>query len=105
MTDKLDIGADVSFSRSRSDVATRTGVGEPTFPTQKVSLDSLRVYATYKLTERMSITGSLWHEEYDSQDWRVDGVLAATVPDLLTFGQQAPKYRVDVVRVALRYRF
>lgn len=103
--DKLDIGADVSFSRSRSDVATRTGVGEPTFPTQKVSLDSLRVYATYKLTERMSITGSLWHEEYDSQDWRVDGVLPATVPDLLTFGQQAPKYRIDVVRVALRYRF
>ena len=103
--DKLDIGADVSVSRSRSDVATRTGVGEPAFPTQKVSLDSLRVYATYKLTERMSITGSLWHEEYDSQDWRVDGVLPATVPDLLTFGQQAPKYRIDVVRVALRYRF
>ncbi len=103
--DKLDIGADVSASRSRSDVAVATGVGEPAFPTQKVSLDSLRVYATYKLTERMSINGSLWHEEYDAQDWRVDGVLPATVPNLLTFGQQAPKYRVDVVRVALRYRF
>lgn len=103
--DKLDIGADVSVSRSRSDVATRTGVGEPAFPTQKVSLDSLRIFATYKLTERMAITGSLWHEEYDSQDWRVDGVLPATVPDLLTFGQQAPKYKVDVLRVALRYRF
>jgi MtrB/PioB family decaheme-associated outer membrane protein len=103
--DKLDIGADVSVSRSRSDVAVRTGVGEPPFPTQKVSLDSVRIYATYKLTERMAITGSLWHEEYDSQDWRLDGVLPATVPDLLNFGQQAPKYRVDVLRVALRYRF
>lgn len=103
--DKLDLGADLSLSRSRSDVAVRTGVGEPAFPTQKVSLDSLRVYAIYKLTERMSITGSLWHEEYDARDWRLDGVLPATVPDLLAFGQQAPKYKVDVFRLALRYRF
>lgn len=102
---KLDIGADVSLSRSRSDVAVQTGVGEPAFPTQKVSVDSVRVYATYKLTERMSITGSLWHEEYDAQDWRLDGVLPATVSDLLTFGQQVPKYSVDVLRVSLRYRF
>jgi MtrB/PioB family decaheme-associated outer membrane protein len=103
--DKLDIGADVNVSRSRSDIAVQTGVGEPPFPTVKVSLDSVRVYATYKLTAQMSITGSLWHEEYDAQDWRLDGVLPATVPDLLTLGQLAPKYRVNVLRVALRYRF
>jgi MtrB/PioB family decaheme-associated outer membrane protein len=103
--DKLDIGADVSLSRSRSDVAVQTGVGEPPFPTVKVSLDSVRVYATYKVTDRMSVTGTLWHEEYDAQDWHLDGVLPATVPDLLSFGQQAPKYRVNALRVALRYRF
>jgi hypothetical protein len=103
--DKLDIGADVSLSRSRSDVAVQTGVGEPPFPTVKVSLDSVRVYATYKVTDRMSVTGTLWHEEYDAQDWHLDGVLPATLPDLLSFGQQAPKYRVNALRVALRYRF
>jgi hypothetical protein len=32
-------------------------------------------------------------------------VLPATVPDLLTLGQLAPKYRINVLRVALRYRF
>ncbi|HET9823216.1 MAG TPA: MtrB/PioB family decaheme-associated outer membrane protein [Burkholderiaceae bacterium] len=103
--DKLDIGADLSVSRSRSDVAVRTGVGEPAFPTQKVSLDSVRLFATYRLNEKMSVTGSLWHEEYGAQDWRLDGVAADTLPNLLTFGQQAPSYRVNVIRVALRYQF
>jgi len=105
IANKLDIGADVSLSRSRSDVAVQTGVGEPAFPTQKVSVDSVRVYATYKLNDRTSITGSLWHEEYDAQDWRLDGVLPNTVPDLLAFGEQAPRYRVRLLRVSLRYRF
>jgi MtrB/PioB family decaheme-associated outer membrane protein len=102
---RLDIGADVSLSRSRSDIAVQTVVDEPPFPAARVSLDSVRVHATYKLSDRMSITGSLWHEEYDAQDWHVDGVLPATLPVLLSFGQQAPTYRVDVLRVALRVRF
>jgi MtrB/PioB family decaheme-associated outer membrane protein len=102
---KLDIGADVTFSRSRSDVSVQTAVGEPPFPTQKTTLDSLTIYGLYKLKDNLSITGGLTFEHYDSDDWRLDGVAPGTVPNLLALGMQSPHYSVTVLRVGLRYRF
>ena len=102
---KLDLGADVTFSRSRSDVSTQTVFGEPPFPTAKTTLDSLTVYGNYKLKDNLSIIGGLTFEHYDSDDWRLDGVAPGTVPNLLALGMQSPHYSVTVLRVALRYRF
>lgn len=103
--DKLDIGADLSISRSRSDTAVQTALAEPPFPQARTALDSVKLHATYKLKDNLWLTGSWWYERYDGQEWRLDGVMPATLPDLLLFGQQTPQYRVNVLRVALRYRF
>jgi MtrB/PioB family decaheme-associated outer membrane protein len=102
---KLDLGADVTFSRSRSDVSVQTAVGEPPFPTAKTTLDSFTVYGLYKLKDNLSITGGLTFEHYDTEDWRLDGIAPGTVPNLLALGMQSPHYSVTVLRVALRYRF
>jgi MtrB/PioB family decaheme-associated outer membrane protein len=102
---KLDLGADVTISRSRSDVAVDNASGAPPFPTAKTSLDSLTVYGNYKLKDNLSISGGLTFEHYDSDDWRLDGIGPATVPNLLALGIQPPHYSVTVVRIALRYRF
>ena len=103
--DKLDLGADLVFSRARSETEVQTGVGEPAFPLAKTAVDSLKFHASYKLKDNLWLKASYWYEAYEAQDWRVDGLLPATVPNLLAFGQQAPHYRVNVVQVALRYRF
>jgi len=106
IVDKLDVGADVLFSRSNSDITVDTGVSaNAQFPTATTSLDSLKLYATYKLKDNLSLTGSYWYEHYASKDWHLDGVLPATVADLLTFGEQPPRYSVHLLRLALRYRF
>ena len=105
MVNKLDIGADLAFNRSRSDVTVQTAVATPLFPSANTAMDSLKVFATYKLQDKLSVTGSFWYERYEAQDWRLDGVLPATVQNLLAFGQQAPRYKVGVVQVAMRYRF
>ncbi len=68
-------------------------------------LTSGRLFATYKVDPKLSITGSLAHETYRSQDWRLDGVQPATVANLLAFGTQPSNYEITVLRVALRYRF
>ena len=102
---KLEIGADLTFSRSHSDVTVDAGASGPLFPTATTALDSLKVHATYRLKENLSLTGSWWYENYDAQDWRLDGVQPATIWNLLAFGEQPPRYRVNVVAVALRYRF
>jgi MtrB/PioB family decaheme-associated outer membrane protein len=103
--DKLDIGADLWFSRARSDISVQTAVGEPPFPTNKVSRDVFKLYATYKLDDKLSLDGSYWYESYTSQDWQLDGVQPDTVYDLLAFGNQSPRYHQNVVRVSMRYRF
>ena len=102
---KLELGADLSFARSRSDVAVDAGVSSPAFPTARTALDSLKLRATYSLSKAVSLMGSYWYERYDAQDWRQDGVLPATIPNLLALGEQPPRYHLSVLRVALRYRF
>ena len=105
MDNKLDLGADLSISRSRSDIAVDSGAAAPPFPTATTKLDSLKLYATYKLKDNLWLTGSYWYERYDAQDWRLDGILPATLPNLLAFGVEPPHYTVNVLRVAVRYRF
>ena len=103
--DKLDIGADLTVSRSRSDVAVDNALAAPPFPTAKTSLDALKLYGTYNLKDNVSIIGSYHYEHYDSQDWRLEGIGPATVPNLLALGTQPANYSLSVFRVALRYRF
>jgi MtrB/PioB family decaheme-associated outer membrane protein len=105
VADKLDIGAELSLARSHSDVALDTAAGSSAFPSATTQLDSFKLLATYKLSKEMLLTGSYGHEVYRSQDWQRDGVLPASVFNLLSLGQQAPHYRINVLRLALRYRF
>ena len=102
---KLTLGADLTFLRSRSDVTVDAGPVSPPFPTATTALDRLKLHATYRLKDNLSLIGSYWYERYDAEDWRLDGVLPATIPNLLAFGMQPPRYQVNVLGVALRYRF
>jgi MtrB/PioB family decaheme-associated outer membrane protein len=102
---KLDIGADFTVSRSKSDVAVDNILAAAPFPTARTKLEALKLYGTYNLKDNFSITGSYHYEHYDSTDWRLDGIAPGTVPNLLTLGAQAPNYSVNVFRVAMRYRF
>ena len=102
---KLDIGADFTLSRSRSDVAVDNILAAPPFPTARTKLEAIKLYGTYSLKDNLSITGSYHYEHYDSTDWRLDGIAPGTVPNLLTLGAQSPNYSVNVLRVAMRYRF
>ena len=102
---KLDIGADFTVSRSRSDVAVDNALAAPPFPTTKTSLEAFKLYGIYNLKDNLSIIGSYQYEHYDSQDWRLDGIGPATVSNLLALGVLPPNYSVSVFRVALRYRY
>jgi len=103
--DKFDLGADLAFTRSRSDVELETAAGNSLFPSAKTSRDSFKIFGTYRLRDNLSLTASYWHERYRSQDWRLDGVYPATVPSLLSLGAQPPQYSVNVVRLSMRYAF
>ena len=82
-----------------------TGVSNPAFPSAATTLEGLKLFANYRLRENLTLTGSYRFEHYDAADWQLDGVLPGTVPNLLTLGELPPHYNVQIVRVALRYRF
>ena len=103
--DKLDIGADYSFTHSRSQINVNTGASNPLFPDMSTKLDSLKLYATYRMKKNMSLQAGYWYEHYASRDWMLDGVAPATIPNVLALGLQAPQYNVNVVTLSLRYKF
>jgi hypothetical protein len=103
--DKLDIGADYMVARTRSAIGVGTGAADPGFPNITSSLDSLRLYANYRLSPKLSLLASYWTERYESRNWMMDGVTASAIPNILAFGEQSPHYHVNVVRLAARYRF
>jgi MtrB/PioB family decaheme-associated outer membrane protein len=103
--DKLDIGADYTMSRTKGDVNVNAGVSDPGFPTLTTSLDSLKLYATYRLKENVSVNAGYWYERYDSKNWALESVAPGTIPNFLAFGDQPPRYKVNVVRVSMKYKF
>ena len=103
--EKLEIGADFTVSRSKSEVAVDNALAAPPFPNAKTKLEAFKLYGTYNLKDNLSITGSYHYEHYDTNDWRLDGIDPATVSNLLALGAQPPNYSVNVFRVAMRYKF
>jgi MtrB/PioB family decaheme-associated outer membrane protein len=105
MGGKLELSADVGVTRMYNDVTVDAGVTSPPFPTITTTIDRFRLRAVYQLQKNLSVVGSWWYERYDSQDWHLDGVFPSTISNLLAFGDQPPRYKVNVLQFGLRYRF
>jgi MtrB/PioB family decaheme-associated outer membrane protein len=105
IADRFTVGADITSSRSSSDVSVDAGGGGALFPAARTVFDSAKLTANYKLQDQLWLDVGFGHQHYSSQDWRLDGVLPATVQNLLSLGVQAPQYSVSVLKLGLRYRY
>jgi MtrB/PioB family decaheme-associated outer membrane protein len=103
--DKLDVGADYVLSRSTGKVDVQTGGPDSKFPDLKSDLDTVKLYADYRLKENMTLHAAYWYEHYNSKDWALDGVNPDTIPNVISFGEEAPDYNQHAVMLSLRYRF
>ena len=104
ITEQLDVGADFTMSRSVGEV-TVTTTSPSVFPDNVTNLDSLKLYANYRIKESISLYLGYWYESYDSSNWALDGVTPDTIPNVLSLGIQSPTYDVSVVALSLRYQF
>jgi len=92
-------------TQSHGAITVDTAVSTPPFPDLASRLDTLKLYATYRLKDNMSLQGAYWYESFQSDNWMVDGVTPSTVSNVLSFGEQSPSYHVNVISLALRYKF
>lgn len=102
---KLQLDGDITVARSRSRTVVDAGPDTAAFPQMGSAQDTLRLQATWQMRPDLALVGSWWFERYSAADWHYDGVGANTVSNLLALGEQPAQYHVNVVRVAVRYRF
>jgi MtrB/PioB family decaheme-associated outer membrane protein len=107
--DKVDVGADYGMSRSRGEVNVQTGVWTPGFPNLATSMNTFKLHLTYRVKENMSVNAGYWYERYESKNWALEGLapggIPNVVPNFLAFGDPAPQYKVQVVRLSMKYKF
>jgi hypothetical protein len=65
----------------------------------------MKFQAAYQLQDQVTLIANLWYEKFAAQDWRLDGVTPAAVPNLLSLGQQPGFANVKAISAAVRYRF
>jgi MtrB/PioB family decaheme-associated outer membrane protein len=83
---------------------TSGGLSQP-FPQNWTKLDSTRLDLAYKWTSAMQVHFRYTRETYNSNDWSLNGVGPATVPNLLALGVQPYRDNVNLFALTVRYQF
>jgi len=99
---KFDVGLDYVYMDGESDIGLSDGSD---YPTLNNELQTIKLYALYRVRKDMDLQLTFVHESYDSTDWALDGLEPETVTDVLLLGDESPDYDVNVVTASIRYRF
>ena len=104
IAEKVDLQLDYLRSDGESEIvldSTIGGVSE--FPELETLLDYLRFSVTYRQSERLQIDLSLRYQRFEAEDWALEGVAPATLPDVLSLG--ALPYDDEVFMVGIGFRY
>jgi MtrB/PioB family decaheme-associated outer membrane protein len=102
-SDKIDIGASYTVSRSTGAVTIRDT--SPAFPELFSRLDSARLYGDWRVRQHLRMHLAYWHEKFQSRNWTVDGVAPATISNVLSLAPGAPAYSIDVITLSGSYEY
>jgi MtrB/PioB family decaheme-associated outer membrane protein len=105
LSDKLDLAFDLVSADSKGRINTDTGAGEAPLPSLKTDLLNARISLSYRANRRWGWTLYAEHENYNSDDWQVDGLGNDGISAILTLGEVSPDYSVTIVRLHANYSF
>jgi MtrB/PioB family decaheme-associated outer membrane protein len=75
------------------------------FPQSWTKLDSARLGVAYQWTTALQIRFHYTREQYNSNDWALNGVGPSTVPNLVSLGIQPFRDNVNLFALTVRYQF
>ena len=75
------------------------------FPKVTSDLNSLKADLKYEFSDRLELLFSWWYENLDSEDWALQGIGPATLPNVLALGADPYNYSVNYVTLSASYRF
>ncbi|MEO5657368.1 MAG: MtrB/PioB family decaheme-associated outer membrane protein [Nitrospiria bacterium] len=107
IADRLDLGADYVYARSKSAVNVTAGSALTTvpLPASITRLNSLAVHGTYRLRRDLSLKVRYRMEKFTATDWAVENVEPDTLANVVTLGEENPDDTVHVVAISFAYRF
>ncbi len=95
---------DYLLAPATGDIDASLGGATEAFPQNWSKLESTRLDTTYQWTPALQVRFIFTHETYNSRD-SLAGVGPGTIPGLVAFGIQPYLDKVNVVGLAMRYRF
>jgi len=104
-SERMNIQFDYFVVNSRGDIDVLLGTSTLALPSLRTRSYGPRLKIVFLATPALEIIGNLRYEHFNSDDWALDGTEPNTLPSILASGANAYDYDVNVVGVALRYRF
>jgi len=100
----LDLAATYTFAGSTGETRLNNAGQAVPFPDLTTTLHGFGVRGLYHVSPRATLTLGFRHEQYDADDWQLDGLDTATVPNLLATALEADDYRVNLVYLTAIWR-
>lgn len=102
---RLDASLEYSYARSEGEIRNDTsGLGSE-FPKLRTKLHQVKFGLEYPYNKSLSLSFNYLYEKFNADDWMLEGVEAATVPNLLSLGADPYDYDNHVFFVGVRYVF
>jgi MtrB/PioB family decaheme-associated outer membrane protein len=100
---------DVTADYTHADSTGATGVGLVgalgSFPDTRTRYDNARFAVGYACSEVLTLRLRYVYQNYASDDWALDGVGPATLPNLIALGAVPDGHNVNMIALAVNYRF
>lgn len=99
---QLDLGAEITWSRSRGliDVDSGPALDTEALPDLYSKLNHYRLHASYRLDDRSAVRAAWTHERYASRDFALDMTDPATVSNVIALGERSPNHSVNWVTLS-----
>lgn len=99
------MGIELGYSSGQGQMQVRTNNSGSGFPDQETELASIKIFGLYTVDEKLSLRLDYRYEKLRTEDFFIDPVEPATIPNWLAVGQESPDYEVHVLGLSAVYKF
>ncbi len=105
IADKVDLQLDWTRAAGTSSIQLDSAT-EPAdlFPDFETTLDFVRLRLGYRHSERLDVNASLTFQRFEAEDWSIEGVGPATIPEVLSLGPLPYDDEQFLVGIGFQYR-
>lgn len=98
-------GGSLLYQLARGQIAVIRSAVPGAFPDIVEKMQGIQLYVSRELSDHLALRFGYGFQRYRSNDWALDNVGPATIPNILTLGIQSPDYTINIVAVSAQYVF